>query len=305
MLRRMAAAQALIVLALLTGCYRGQRDDETLKRLAIIEQRLDAQDKAIADARGRADTTELSLLAQQLADVQTKLDDVREALKTAKVPSQRPARREPDKAVTYSVPIGKSPVFGSPKAKVTLVMAMDFDCPYCRRAFDTVDDLRKKYGKELRVVYKPYVVHPKTALLPAQAACAAHKQGKWRELADLIWTKAFDMRSTDSNAFAPERISALAKQAKLDLKRYEQDVAGVCVQEISDEQASMQKVGVAATPSFFINGRYLAGALPIDKFAALIDEEMAKATAAIKGGVKPEQYYDQEIVAKGQPELAP
>jgi protein-disulfide isomerase len=299
----MKAIHALCALTILAGCYRERRDDATMKRLAIIEQRLDAQDKAISDARGRADTTELSLLAQQLADLQAKLDDVLDAMK--KAPAQRPARREPDKATTYAVPIGKSPVFGSPKAKVTLVMAMDFDCPYCRRAFDTVDDLRKKYGKDLRVVYKPYVVHPKTALLPAQATCAAHKQGKWRELADLIWTKAFDVRSTDTNAFAPDHITTLAKQAKLDLKRYEQDVAGVCVQEIRDEQASMQKLGVGATPSFFINGRYLAGALPIENFSALIDEEMAKATEAIKRGVKAEQYYDQEIVAKGQAELAP
>src|SRR6266545_1891831 len=101
----------------------------------------------------------------------------------------RPPRREPDAVQTYSVPLGKSPAFGSRKAKVTLVMAMDFDCPYCRRAWDTVDELRKRYGKELRVVYKPYVVHTKTAKLPAQAVCAAQKQGKWRELADLIWTQ--------------------------------------------------------------------------------------------------------------------
>jgi protein-disulfide isomerase len=299
----MKAMHALFAVALLASCYRERRDDATMKRLAIIEQRLDAQDKAISDARTRADTTELSALAQQLADLQTKLDDVLETVK--KAPAQRPMRREPDKATTYAVPIGKSPVYGSPKAKVTLVMAMDFDCPYCRRAFDTVDDLRKKYGKDLRVVYKPYVVHPKTALLPAQAACAAQKQGKWRELTDLIWTKAFDAKATDTNAFAPDHIIALAKQAKLDMKRYEQDVAGVCVQEIRDEQASMQKLGVGATPSFFINGRYLAGALPIENFSALIDEEMAKATDAIKRGVKADQYYEQEIVAKGQAELAP
>jgi protein-disulfide isomerase len=296
--------RALLVLALVASCYRTKGDDETVKRLAVIEQRLDAQDKAIADARSRADTTELSALAQQLADLQGKLDEMLEAMKTAKPAAQRPARREPDRATTYSVPIGKSPAFGSPKAKVTLVMGMEFDCPFCRRAFDTVDELRKKYGKELRVVYKPYVVHPKTAKLPALAVCAAHKQGKWRELADLIWTKAFDVRSTSSNAFAPEHITELAKEAKLDLTRYEQDVAGVCEQEIRDEQMSMVKLGVSATPSFFINGRFVSGAMPIEKFSELIDEEMAKATAAIKRGVKAEQYYDQEIVGKGVPQLA-
>lgn len=296
--------RALLSFALLASCYRDRTDPDTLARLTKIEQRLDAQDEAIAASQSRADTTELSLLAEQIAELRSELEEARAAVKAAK-PAARPPRREPDAAVTYSVPLGKSPVFGSPKAKVTLVMAMDFDCPYCRRAFDTVDELRKKYGKELRVVYKPYVVHPRTAKLPAQAACAAQKQGKWREMADLIWAKAFDVRSGNPDAFAPDRISELAKEARLDIKRYEQDVAGVCVEEIRDEQASMQKLGVAATPSFFINGRYMAGAQPIGKFSTLIDEELAKATDALERGIKAEQYYDQEIVAKGVAELAP
>ena len=45
---------------------------------------------------------------------------------------------------------------------------------------------------------------------------------------------------------------------------------------------------------------YLAGAQPIDAFATLIDEELAKANAAIKNGVKADKYYDQEILGKGQ-----
>lgn len=295
--------RALVSLLLLTSCARPQADTDTLQRLATIEQRLDAQDQAIAEARTRADTTELTALAQQIADLQQRLDDALATIKTAR-PAPRPARREPDPALTYSVPLGPSPVFGSPKAKVTLVMAMDFDCPYCRRAWDTVDELRKKYGKDLRVAYKPYVVHARTATLPAQAVCAAHKQGKWRTLAELIWTKAFDARSADSDAFSPEHITALARQARLDMKRYEQDVAGACVAEVRDEQVGLQKLGVYATPSFFINGRFLAGARPIDEFSRLIDEELAKATAAIARGTKAEQYYDQEIVAKGVLELA-
>jgi hypothetical protein len=66
----------------------------------------------------------------------------------------------------------------------------------------------------------------------------------------------------------------------------------------------MTKFGVGATPTFFINGRYIAGAQPIENFAALIDEEMTKANAALKAGVKPEKLYDEEVVAKGLKELA-
>jgi protein-disulfide isomerase len=291
----MKAMHGLCVLVLLAGCVREKRDTETLQRLTRIEQQLEAT---------RADTAAIASLAQQVAELQAKLDTLIEQMNKPK--PAKPARREPDAKTTYSVPIGQSPVFGSPSAKVTLVMAMDFDCPYCRRAFGTVDELRKKYGTDLRVVYKPYVVHPRTALLPAQAVCAAHKQGKWRVLADLIWTKAFDVRSTKSDAFSRENITALAKQAKLDMKRYQQDLEGVCVEEVRSEQASVQRLGLWATPSFFINGRYLSGAGSIEKFSALIDEELAKANAAIQGGgVKAEDYYEQEVVAKGQTELSP
>jgi protein-disulfide isomerase len=274
---------------LLASCYRQRTDTETVERIVrmdqMLQQRLDAQDQAIAA-------------------LQAKLDQLAETIKQPRPAAARQPRREPDASITYSVPLGKSPVFGSPKAKVTLVMAMDFDCPYCRKAFDTVDELRKKYGSELRVVYKPYVVHRRTAMLPAQATCAAHKQGKWRELAALIWTKSFDVRATDPDAFSTARITDLAKEAKLDMKRYEADLAA-CVGEVRDEHASMQKLGVSATPSFFINGRYIAGAKRTEQFSQLIDEELAKAAAAIKRGVPAEQYYDQEVVAKGQPAAPP
>lgn len=286
---------------LLASCYRTRTDDTTAQRLAAIEQRLDAHERAIAEATASTNPIELYALAQQLTMLKKELEAIREQVA---VRPTRPKRREPDRRVTYSVPIGKSPAFGSPTAKVTLVMAMDFDCPYCRRAWGTVDELRKKYGKDLRVVYKPYVVHERTARLPAQAVCAAHKQGKWRELADLIWTKSFDVRDTDPDAFSTTRIIELAKQARLDMTRFEQDLVP-CVDEVREEHESMKKLGVYATPSFFINGRYLAGAKPISEFSGLIDEEMKKATEAIKRGVKPERYYEEEIVGKGQPDLGP
>lgn len=302
-MRTMRPRHCLLLLALVASCYRTKTDDETLQRLARIEQRLDAQDQAIAEARTRADTTELSVLAQQIAELRAKLGRVDDQMKGAR-PQPRPTRVEPDPAITYAVPIGKSPVYGSPKAKVTMVMAMDFACPYCRRGFDTVDELRKRYGKDLRVVYKPMIVHPSTARVPALAACAAQQQGKWREMADLIWTKGFDLRASNSDWHTADHMAALAKQLRLDMKRYARDVDGICVGEIAAEEASMKKLGVAATPTFFINGRYLAGARPVDEFAKLIDEELAKANDAIKHGVKADQYYDQEILAKGQAEIA-
>jgi len=205
--------------------------------------------------------------------------------------------------MVYAVPVGTSPVTGSGKAKVTMVMAGEFACPYCRKAWDTVDQLRKKYGGDLRVVYKSFVVHPQKATLAAQAACAAQRQGKWRAMADLLWAKAFDAQIDNPHSFEADNIDAIATEAKLDMKKYRADFAGPCPAEVKAEQDELLRFGVGATPSFFINGRYLAGAQPLESFATLIDEELAKATAAIKAGVKLDKYYEQEIVGKGKRQL--
>ena len=289
--------RAVLVAALIAACGP-KPDPDTTRRLAAIEAQLATQQKELADLKSnQGNSPELGAVLDALENLTTRIVK----LETSHVgAAPRPMRREPDRASVYAVPVGGSPAYGSPKAKVTMVMAMDFACPYCRRAFDTVDELRKKYGNDLRVVYKAMVVHPQVATHAAIAACAANHQGKWRELADLLWTKSFDVRD-----FADTTIDNLASEAKLDMTRYRKDVAGTCPQEVKDEQAALVKLGVGATPSFFINGRFMAGAMPAADFEKLIDEELAKANAAIKKGVKPEKYYEQEIVAKGLTELAP
>ncbi|MGE5186269.1 MAG: DsbA family protein [Acidobacteriota bacterium] len=290
---------AVVVLAgavALAACTPKQ-DPDTTRRLAAIEAQLADQQKLLAELKGaQGNSPELGAILDDLENLTARIVKLEAAPRAA----ARAMRREPDRAAVYAVPIAGSPTYGSPKAKVTMVMAMDFACPYCRRAFDTVDDLRKMYGNDLRVVYKAMVVHPATATHAAIAACAANHQGKWRELAQLLWTKSFD-----AHDFADATIDKLAAEAKLDMTRYGKDVAGGCPQEVRDEQAALVKLGVGATPSFFINGRFMAGAMPQRDFETLIDEELAKAKTAIGKGVKPEKYYDQEIVAKGLTALAP
>jgi protein-disulfide isomerase len=286
------AARALVACA-----HHDPHADETGRQLAAIQQQLAEQQHELAEIRSvQATVPELHAVLDQLDALAQRIARV-EAGKVA----QRPAvRHEPDRAAVYAVPIDHDPVLGSTKAKVTLVMVMDFACPYCRKAWDTVDQLRAKYGADLRVAYKPFVVHPTVATHAAQAACAATRQGKFRELADLLWTKSFDVHD-----YADATVDGLAADAKLDLTRYHADIAGSCAQEIKDEMAQLTKLGIMATPTFFINGRYMSGAMPIEDFSTLVDEELAKATAAQKRGVKAERYYEQEIVGKGVKELVP
>jgi len=118
------------------------------------------------------------------------------------VSARAPARAEPDRAKTYAMPVDGDATEGPADAKVTLVKAYDYACPFCEKVRDTMDDLRKKYGNDLRVVYKQFVVHPQIATAPALAFCAAAKQRKFREMDALLWDKGFKVRQFDKDATA-------------------------------------------------------------------------------------------------------
>jgi protein-disulfide isomerase len=206
--------------------------------------------------------------------------------------------RRPDPSITYAVPLGTSPRIGSSSAKVTIVMAVDFSCPYCRRAWDTVEQLVGMYGADLRVVFKSFVIHPDEATAAANASCAANRQGRWQGLAELLWADAYD-----ANRFDQATIDAIAVKAGLDPAQYQRDITEQCPMEIRSDMALLRRFAVRGTPSFFINGRYIGGARDLAAFQQVIDEELAKANAAIERGVPPESFYEREIVAKGVAEV--
>ncbi|HEU4731810.1 MAG TPA: thioredoxin domain-containing protein [Kofleriaceae bacterium] len=229
----------------------------------------------------------------------------------------RPARAEPDRAKTYAVPIDGDPVDGPADAKVTLVKAYDYACPYCEKVRDTMDDLRKKYGNDLRIVFKQFVVHPQVATAGALAVCAANKQGKFLQMDKLLWDKGFKGRQFDKDATgdggqtqkcwdAPAGcpvVLGFAQELGLNADKFKADMKGECQALIQKDQRELQVLGVGATPSFFINGRFLSGAMPIDNFVTLIDEELKKANERIQAGTPAASYYQQVVLDKGLKQL--
>jgi protein-disulfide isomerase len=230
------------------------------------------------------------------------------------------------------VPIEGDPFQGPADAKVTVVKAYDYACPFCEKVRDTMDELRKKYGNDVRIVYKQFVVHPQVATSGALAACAASKQGgpdKFVAFDNLLWDKGFKTRQFDKDvdpgaaagaekgsgapAGAPVKcwdspggcpiVLGFAKELGLDEAKFKADMKGDCQQLIAKDMKDLQQLGVGATPSFFINGRFISGAGPVEGFEAVIDEELKKANEKIQSGVPAAQYYQQVIVDKGQKTL--
>ena len=143
------------------------------------------------------------------------------------------------------------------------------------------------------------MVHPTTATDPALASCAAGKQGKFGEMEKLIWEKGYNA----GRNLKADNMEKLAKEAGLDMKKYKEDIGEPCKKLIKQDRDELSKVGVSGTPAFFINGRFLSGARPVDQFKKLVDEELAKANKAIEGGVKLEDYYKEAVVKKGKKKL--
>ena len=228
-------------------------------------------------AAGLLVRTPLERGAEELAAVKTSLANLEEAVKSAAAPRQQPAAAgRPDPNQRYSVTTDGSPAVGPASAEVSVVAFSDFQCPFCSRAVPTLEQVEKEYGDKVRIVFKhlPLSIHPKAPAAHA-AAEAAHRQGKFWEMHDLIFANQREM--------SPERYVEYATQLGLDLEKFKQDLESAEVkQRIDADTSEAARLNVRGTPAFFINGRYLSGAQPFETFKQRIDEELADGGAQAK-----------------------
>jgi len=202
-------------------------------------------------------------------------------------------RYGPDPAAVYSVSILGSPSEGPRYAPVTMVQASEFLCPHCNRVRAKISALRKRYGHNLKVVYKQLVVHPTRATRASLAACAAHRQGQFKAMYDRIFGNYGKLSDSD--------LDAHAQALGLNLRQFHRDMnGGSCRRRIDRDHREMTALGVRGVPAFFINGRYLGGNQPLSRFTHLIDEELAKARAAMRQGVRLRHYYRRMVIGRGR-----
>jgi protein-disulfide isomerase len=146
------------------------------------------------------------------------------------------------------VNLTKAPIEGDTKAELTLIEFSDFQCPFCRESQATLEALRNKYGKRLRIAFVnfPLSMHPQ-AKNAALAAWAAEQQGHFWEYHDRLFARQEKL----GDALYVE----LAKELKLDLAKFNQDRASDAANKaIEADKAQGLKVGVNGTPTFVING---------------------------------------------------
>ena len=163
-----------------------------------------------------------------------------------------------------------APFKGPAAAPVTVVKFEDFHCPFCKEAQRTLAQLLERYPDRVRLVHKDYPIdelHPSARAAHLAARCAT-EQGKFWPYHDALYANA--------PKTAPEELRGYAKTAGLDVASFDQCLsAGRYAAPVQKDIDEAKQTGVSGTPAFFINGRLLVGAQPLENFVALIEEELS------------------------------
>jgi len=163
---------------------------------------------------------------------------------------------------------GLSPVRGPTKAAVTIVEFSDFECPFCREVQETLKQIAEHYGAEVRLVFKhlPSEGH-RNSLPAARAAFCAGDQDRFWEFHDAL----FGASKLSSETFAEFAASlGLGREKFTDCLAAERSRAAV-VKDIE----TAKRYRIDSTPSFFINGKLVKGALSFAEFQGLIEHELS------------------------------
>src|SRR5262249_51247471 len=158
---------------------------------------------------------------------------------------------------------------GPDDAPVTLVEWSDFACPYCNQEAAVLAHVRQKYGDDVRIVFRHFPLH-RTSDLAAEAAVAAAAQGKFWAFHDQIWAHFGQLTRGDLEGFAQAIGLDMAQfRAALDERRYHDVVAA--------EGAAASAGNFGGTPTSFLDGHPISGAIKAEGMDRLIDAELARA----------------------------
>lgn len=263
LLNQEAARRRLSVAALLEA-------EVEAKAEPVTAEQLEAQWSAVRERlRSRPESEARQLVEQSLR--QQRLGERRAAfVNELRTKAGVSTRLE---APRFEVELGSAPSRGPRNAPVTIVEFADFECPYCARVVPTLKKLAERYGDKLRIAFRDYPLpnHTKAPKASEAAACAAD-QGQFWEMYEKLFAAGGKLEEVDLKRHAIDLgLDTAAFYECLDSGR---KAAG-----IRDSVEIAQQLGISGTPAFYINGRLLSGAQPFERFAEVIDEELARLTS--------------------------
>ena len=222
-------------------------------------------------------------------------------------PAQSPsAPLTSTKPLRYQVPLGSGPIAGPSDAKVTVLVFMGYECPFSRKADETISRLLQRWPRDVRVqaIQAPLREHA-NAVPAAKAVLAAGEQGKYWEMHRLLFASSEVLERSESNpmprrlGLSPSDIDGYARKLGLDRERFHRDAASVAVESALEiDKGTTDSLGTPfGTPTFFINGRRVNGSLPNEVVDRIVNEELSTADQLLASGVSRAELFN-EIVGK-------
>jgi protein-disulfide isomerase len=198
--------------------------------------------------------------------------------------------KDPFAETMSKIDVSGRPTRGAKASKVVVVNFDDFECPFCSRMHQTLfPTIFKEYGDRVTFIYKDYPlveIHPWATHAAVDANClVAQNNDAYWDFADYIHANQHEV----SNEKTPgARLEALDKLALLQGQKHNLDVVKLqsCIkaQDESAVKASMKEaegVGVEATPTLFVNGQKIDGAVPIGELRAALDSALKDANLPV------------------------
>jgi protein-disulfide isomerase len=200
--------------------------------------------------------------------------------------------RDPFAEIMKKITISERPTRGNKDAKVVAVNYDDFECPFCARLHQTLfPAIFKEYGDRVLFIYKDYPleeIHPWAVHAAVDANClAAQNNDAYWDFADYLHANQHSISAEKTREAWNTALDRLATQQG---EKYHLDAAKLqsCVKAQDDKavQASVHEandLAVNATPTLFVNGQKLEGAVPIDQLRAVLDRALQDAGVAPPG----------------------
>jgi protein-disulfide isomerase len=198
--------------------------------------------------------------------------------------------KDPFAETMNKIDVGGRPTRGAKASKVVLVNFDDFECPFCSRMHQTLfPEILKDYGDRVTFIYKDYPlteIHPWATHAAVDANCLAAQSGDaYWDFADYIHANQHevnDQKTPGARLEALDRLTLLQGQKhNLDLVKLQSCIKA---QDESAVKASMKEaegIEVEATPTMFINGEKIDGAVPISEVRAALDRALKDANLPV------------------------
>jgi protein-disulfide isomerase len=229
--------------------------------------------------------------------VYVKLSQENKAKNPAPAEAEKPKQQAPvDDKTVWKVPVGDSPADGPADALITIVEFSDFECPFCSKVEPTIEQLKKDYEGKIRVVWKhrPLPFHKRATPASILSIEALNQKG-----IKSFW-EAHHLLFKNQKALSDDDLAKYAGELGLDVEKVKAAIAenkyASIIQADSDLADDLEASG---TPHFFVNGRRVKGAQPVDAFKAVIDEELKKAEALLGKGIAKADLY-AELMKSGK-----